>query len=181
VTLSATTAHFLWVAEREGVLAIGQDDLLKYAGPSQVIACALTFRLFRQAFADLSPDAPPLRDTIVLRTAFPGEGVHDCAEMIARVRSGGRLALDLDLGPVEAPPAPAGRFYFEIAIAGRARAYWPRPGIFDPPFVDMVTRFQDGAGTAEEQQAYRAFKCRIIATLMAAPEGNLFASREVAP
>lgn len=175
------TPHFLSVAEREGVLAIGRDDLLKYAGPSQIIACALSFRLFRRAFADLSPASPPLRDSIRVRTAFPGEGVHDCIEMIARARSGGRLVVDTNLGPAVAPPAPAGRFYFEIAIDDRARAYWPRPGFFEAPFIDMVTRFQDGAGTAAEQQAYIAFKHQLIARLLAATDDALFASQEIAP
>ena len=50
---------FLEVRERDGVFAIRHDDLLAYAGPSQLIACTLTFLLFERAFADLSPGAPP--------------------------------------------------------------------------------------------------------------------------
>lgn len=171
--------HFLVVAEREGTLALGRDDLLKYTGPSQIIACALSYRLFHRAFADLSPEGPPMREAISVRTAFPGEGVLDCIEMITRARTGDRLHVDITMGPAEAPSAPVGRFYFEVTIRDRASAYWPRSGFFDDPFTSMVQRYQDGAGTTAEQQVYREFKHAIIARLMAATEDGLFVRGEV--
>lgn len=170
---------FLEVGEREGTLAIRYDDLLAYAGPSQIIACTLTFRLFERAFADLSPLGVPRRDDIRVRTAFAGEGVHACIEMIARAVTGGRLCVDTRMGPGEAPAAPVGRFYFEVAIGGAARAYWPQPGIFDARFVDMVTRHQDGGGGAAAQAEYIAFKHALIARLRGSAPDELFESREV--
>ena len=178
--------HFIQVAEREGIVAIGRDDLLKYTGPSQIIACTLAFRLFARAFADLSPHAPPRRERISVFTAFPGEGVLDCIEMITRARTRGeRLVVDPDGGPSSAPPAPLGRFYFEIRIdderdGAAGRAYWPLPGYFDPPFVEWVTRFQEGEGTIAEQQEYIAFKHALIGRLMGAPDDALFASAPLA-
>lgn len=172
--------NFLVVAEREGELALGRDDLLKYAGPSHIVACALSFRLFQRAFRDLSPGKPPMRGSISVRTAFPGEGVLDCIEMIARARTRGRLMIDTSLGPDEAPPAPEGRLYFEIAIGSNALAYWPKPGFFDDPFVDMVIRYQNGAGSMAERQAYFEFKHATIARLMSASDDALFVGKECA-
>lgn len=174
--------HFILVAEREGVLAIGRDDLLKYTGPSQIIACTLSLRLFARAFADLSPGAPPRRESISVFSAFPGEGVIDCIEMITRACTiGARLTIDPERAPPEAPAAPKGRFYFEITVAGRGMAYMVRPGFFDPPFVEMVTRFQDGSGSPQQQRDYLAFKHALIGRLMGAADDALFASRPLAP
>ena len=170
---------FISVAEPEGVLSFGRDDLLKYAGPSQLIASALTLRLFAQAFSDLSPAAPPLRSDIRVLTAFPGDGILACTEMITRAWTQGRLTIDEGAGPAEAPPALPGRFYFEVWVAGRGRAYWPRPGFFTDEFRDLVVRFQDGAGSAEEQAAYLAFKHALIGRLLGARAEELFVSAEL--
>lgn len=174
-------AHFLAVAEREGVLAIGRDDLLRYAGPSQIIACTLAFRLFTRAFADLSPGRPPQRESILVVTAFTGEGMIDCIEMITRGRSrGNRLVIDPGRTRAEAPVSPTGPFHFEIFIDGHGRAYWPRPGFFEEPFADMVSRFQDGGGSPTEQASYFAFKHALFGRLMGAEDDALFASAPTA-
>ena len=170
---------FLEVRERDGVFAIRHDDLLAYAGPSQLIACTLTFLLFERAFADLSPGAPPRRDDIRLRTAFPGDGVHAAMEMVARAITDGRLVVDTRLGPPEAPPAPAGRFYFEVAIGSAARAYWPKPGVFDARFIDMVVNYQDGSGGPKAQADYLAYKHDLIGRLRSMAVGDLFESRDI--
>ncbi len=170
---------FLEVRERDGAFAIRHDDLLAYAGPSQLIACTLTFLLFERAFADLSPGAPPRRDDIRLRTAFPGDGVHAAMEMVARAVTDGRLVVDTRLGPPEAPAAPAGRFYFEVAIGNAARAYWPKPGVFDDRFIDMVVNYQDGSGGPKAQADYLAYKHDLIGRLRSMAIGDLFESREI--
>lgn len=171
---------FLEVGERDGAFAIRHDDLLAYAGPSQLIACTLTFLLFERAFADLSPGTPPRRDDIRLRSAFPGDGVQAAMEMICRAVTDGRLTVDTRLGPPEAPAAPAGRFYFEVAIGGAARAYWPKRGFFDQRFIDMVVNYQDGGGGPAAQVEYAAFKHDLIARLRGMPVADLFESREIA-
>lgn len=170
---------FIAVAEPEGDLYFGRDDLLKYAGPSQLIASALVLRLLARAFADLSPDAPPRRDTIRVLTAFPGEGVIDSIELVTRARTQGRLTIATEAGPSEAPPALPGRFYFEIRIGARGRAYWPAPGYFTDEFRELVTRHQDGSGSPAELEAYLAYKHRLIGRLLGAPDGELFHSREI--
>lgn len=173
--------QFLAVRDGDGVVAITREHLLTYSGPSQLIASALMFRLFEQAFADLSPEAPPERRAIAVLVAFPGDGVLDGVEMVTRARTGGRLTIDPDAGPADAPPSLVGRFYFEVAVNGRRRGYWPAAGYFTDHFRDQVARYQDGGGTDGEQAAYLAFKHELVGRLLGAPDGALFHSREVGP
>lgn len=172
--------QFLVVADRDGLVAIGRDDLVRYAGPSQIVASALMLRLFARAFADLSPDAPPHRDAVTVLVAFPGDGILDCVEMITRARTRGRLVVDETAGPPEALPSIVGRFYFEVAIAGRRRGYWLKPGYFTDGFLAQIRRHQDGAGSAEERADYQIAKHTLIGRLLGAPDDALFDSREVA-
>jgi hypothetical protein len=172
---------FVSVAEPEGLISIGRDDLLKYAGPSQLIASALMLRLFARAFADLSPHAPPQRSAIRMLTAFPGEGILDCIELVTRARTQNRLLIDTEAGPAEAPAALPGRFYFEVWIERCGRAYWPCASLFTEEFRASVSRFQDGAGTPEEQAAYIAFKHALIGRLLGCSDDALFHTRQLDP
>ena len=79
----------------------------------------------------------------------------------------------------KAPPAPAGRFYFEVAIGNAARAYWPKPGVFDARFIDMVVNYQDGSGGPKAQADYLAYKHDLIGRLRSMAVGDLFESRDI--
>lgn len=173
--------QFVTVADQDGCLAIGRDDLVRYAGPSQIVASALMLRLFARAFADLSPQTPPRRDDIKVLVAFPGDGVLDCVEMITRARTRGRLAIDESAGPADALPATVGRFYFEVEIAGRRLGYSLKPGFFSDSFVAQIRRHQDGAGTAAELADYQIAKHALIGKLLGSPDDALFSVREVTP
>jgi hypothetical protein len=171
--------QFLPLRDGGAPIAIDRGHLLAFAGPDQIIATALMFRLYDHAVADLSPNAPPERRRIETLVAFPGPGILDCVEMVTRARDGDRLTVATDAGPPDAPPALLGRFYFEIAMQGRRRAYWPMAGHFTAAFLDQVRRFQDGAGTAMEQADYQEFKHGLVGRLMGAPYGKLFHAREI--
>lgn len=171
--------QFVTVADQDGLVAIGRDDLVRYAGPSQIVASALVLRLFARAIADLSPDAPPHRDDIRVLVAFPGDGILDCVEMISRARTRGRLTIDIEAGPPEALPSIVGRFYFEVAVGDRRRGYWLRPGYFTDAFVAQIRRHQDGAGTPEELDDYQIAKHALIGRLLGAPDAALFDSKEI--
>ncbi|MDQ2082856.1 hypothetical protein RA307_21940 [Xanthobacteraceae bacterium Astr-EGSB] len=171
--------QFLTVRDQDGLVAIGRDDLVRYAGPAQIVASALCLRLFDRAFRDLSPDKPPHRDDIRVLVAFPGDGILDCVEMITRARTRGRLTIDVGAGPAEAPPALVGRFYFEIAIAGRRHGYRLADGFFTPAFVELVKRHQDGGGTPAEREEYQRAKHDLIGRLLGAADEALFVACEI--
>lgn len=171
--------QYVAVRDHDGVIAIGRDDLVRYAGPGQIVASALCLRLFARAFSDLSPEQPPLRNDIRVLVAFPGDGILDCVELITRARTRDRLTIDITAGPEETPPSIVGRFYFEIAIGKRARGYWLANGFFTDAFVNQIRRLQEGGGTAEELADYQVAKHALIGRLLGAADNELFHSREV--
>jgi hypothetical protein len=166
--------QFVTVRDQDGVVAIGQDDLVRYAGPGQIVASALCLRLFARSFADLSPEGPPLRDEIRVLLAFPGPGILDGVEMITRARTRGRLVVDPAAGPASAPRAPVGRFFFAVAIGARSRGYALAPGFFTEAFLTQVTRHQEGAGSAAERAAYLGAKYDLIGRLCGTPLDQVF-------
>ena len=172
------TIHFL-VSERGIPIPVTREHLTLYAGPSQIIATALMFRLFARALADLSPEKPPERSDLSVLTAFPGPGILDCIEYVTRARTlnDGRLVIDTDAGPAEAPIALKGRFYFEVGVGRQRRGYWPSEGYFDRAFLNMVAAYQGGRNTPEEETAYQSFKQQLIGRILGAPEDTLFCSR----
>lgn len=173
--------QFVRIRDRDGEVAIGRDDLVRYAGPEQIVASALCLRLFARAFADLSPDTPPRRETVRVLSAFPGEGLLDGIELITRARSRGALVVDPLAGPAEAPPAGIGRFYFVVAVGERARGYMLAPGLFSDTFLGLVGRLQDGGGTPHERAAYQGAKHELIGRLLGTPDETLLRTCEAPP
>jgi len=171
--------QYVAVRDHDGIIAIGRDDLVRYAGPGQIVASALCLRLFARAFSDLSPGKPPLRNDIRVLVAFPGDGILDCVEMITRARTRDRLTIDITTGPEETPPSIVGRFYFEIAIGDNARGYWLADGFFTDAFIDQIRHLQEGGGTEKELANYQVAKHELIGRLLGAPDHELFHSREV--
>ncbi|WP_181015388.1 hypothetical protein, partial [Alkalispirochaeta sphaeroplastigenens] len=116
-----------------------------------------------------------------LLTAFPGEGILEALELVTRVpsRHPERLVIDPSAGPDEAPPVPGGRFYLEIQVGQRRRGYWPSRDLIDDRFRGQVERFQEGAGTAREQEQYRRYKEETARHILQMEEGELFTSRPV--
>ncbi len=166
--------QFVAVADRDGIMAIGRDDLVKYAGAEQIVASALCLRLFALAFDDLSPGVPPLREAISVLVAFPGDGILDCVEMITRARTRGRLKVDTEAGPADVPPAIIGRFYFEISIRDQSAGYSLRNGFFTNDFLDMVKKHQSGNTTADEIAEYQNRKHALIGSILGATSQDLF-------
>ncbi len=171
--------QFITVRDRDGLVAIGRDDLIRYAGPSEVVASALCLRLFARAFKDLSPDTPPTRNDIKVLVAFPGDGILDCVEMITRARTRGRLTINTEAGPEGVPPSIVGRFYFEVSIAGKAKGYSLGHGFFTDAFVTQIRRHMDGTAAPEEFADYQVAKHALIGRLLGTPDHELFHAHEV--
>jgi hypothetical protein len=73
-----------------------------------------------------------------------------------------------------------GRFYFEVALGGRRRGYWLRPGYFTDAFLDQIRRHQDGSGSPAELAAYQVAKHALIGRLLGAPDDALFGTVDIA-
>src|ERR1700744_5507994 len=62
------------VQEHGQLLEFSYTDMLCYAGPYSPAGVANAFKVLQRAFAALSPNQPPQRRSVVIRTAFQGPG-----------------------------------------------------------------------------------------------------------
>ena len=158
----------LVVSEPEGTLSFNREDMIRYAGHGQIIASGVVFRLLQRAFMDLSPQEPPSRKDILVLTAFPGEGVRDCIELVTRAVTDGRFTLDVNVAPSGAPSSPiGGGMYFEVGYRGKAFAYTFNPEIFDEHWYQSVQNFQDGCDSSENHGRYVSYKYGVLGELLA--------------
>jgi hypothetical protein len=167
------------VRDNNEILEFSPASLYAYCGPTQIIASALMFRLFEHAFGELSPELPPDREDIRFLAGFPGTGIAECVELVTRIRTRhpGRFTVDAGAAPPEAPLTVSGALYFEIQIKERRKAYWPPGELFDDVFRKNVGLYQNGGGTAKDQEEYLAYKKRLSAAILQAPRENFFSSR----
>lgn len=170
----------LVLQDQSNEVCITWDQLYGYCGPDQLIATSVSYRLFEQAFRELSPNTPPRREQISLLTAFPGRGLLECIEMITRLASLAphRLILDTDAGPQHAPIAYIGRFYFEIQISDKRKSFCPIDGFFDDEFRHQVSSFQNKSLNKQEYQNYIAFKWNKVQSIMNHSD-NIFVSQDI--
>ena len=158
------------VEERGQLLEFSYTDMLCYAGPYSPAGVANAFKVMQRAFAALSPNQPPQRRSIVIRTAFAGPGARDGFEAVTRAFTDGRYTVD----PALARP-DRGRllqsFVFQVAIAGRAATLLLRKGFVTAEFIDL-------AGKSERDQAEEAhldqLKAELAQRLLAAPAEDVY-------
>jgi hypothetical protein len=130
-------AETVAVEERGRTLEFTFDDLLRYAGPGSPGGVAVAFKVMQRAFTVLSPDQPPLRRSVVVRTAFRGPGARDGVEAVTRAVSDDRYTLDRSL-----VRSDRGRlledFVFEVGIGGKAVTLLLRDGFVTDEFLDLA-------------------------------------------
>ena len=118
-------------------IAFTFEDLLKYHGPGSPAGVAVAFKALQRAFAVLSPDAPPERRSVTVRTPFRGPGARDCFEAVTRAVTDGRFTVDRTLLRTD-----RGRlledFVFEIGLDGAAVTLLLRDGFVDDEFIDLA-------------------------------------------
>jgi hypothetical protein len=85
------------VQELGQTIAYSFEDLMRYHGPGSPGGVAQSFKVMERAFAVLSPDAPPQRREIAIRTSFGGPGARDGFEAVTRAVTGERFAVDASL------------------------------------------------------------------------------------
>ena len=136
------------VQELGQLLEFSYTDMLCYAGPYSPAGVAIALKVMQRAFAALSPNQPPHRRSVVIRTAFQGPGARDGFEAVTRAVTDGRYIVD----PALARPDRGRllqRFVFQVSIKGRAATLLMRPGFITAEFFEL-------AGKAERDQAEEA-------------------------
>jgi hypothetical protein len=151
-------------------LEFSYTDMLCYAGPSSPAGVASAFKVMQRAFGALSPNQPPQRRSVVIRTPFQGPGARDGFEAVTRAVTDGRYIVDSALARPD-----RGRllqsFVFQISIAGRTATLLLRPGFVTAEFIDL-------AGKAERDHAEEArldeIKAELARQILVTPAEDVY-------
>jgi hypothetical protein len=158
------------VHERGDVLRFAFDDALRYAGPHSPAGVAIGFKVLQRAFDVLSPDAPPERRSITVRTAFRGPGARDAVEAVTRAVTDGRFTIDRELLRVD-----RGRlledFVFEVAVGGPVLTLLLRDGFVTDEFIDLA-RVADR--TDAQEHRLDGLKAQLAQRVMATHAADVF-------
>lgn len=157
-------AETLRVRERGRTLEFSFDDLLRYAGPHSPAGVATAFKAMQRAFGVLSPDEPPQRRAVAVRTAFRGPGARDGFEAVTRAVIDGRYTVDpamtrSDLGRLRQS------FVFEVTIGDHTVALVLRDGFVTEEFIVLAQK--DDRNPADESRLDE-LKAELAQRLMAA-------------
>ena len=160
----------LLVQERGQLLEFSYTDMLCYAGPHSPAGVANAFKVMQRAFAALSPNQPPQRRSVVIRTAFQGPGARDGFEAVTRAVTDGRYTVDLAL-----TRRNRGRllqsFVFQISIAGRAATLLLRPGFVTAEFIDLAGRSDRSQA---EEHTLDQLKADLAERILAVPAEDVY-------
>jgi hypothetical protein len=160
----------LLVQERGQLLEFSYTDMLCYAGPYSPAGVANAFKVMQRAFAALSPNQPPKRRSVVIRTPFQGPGARDGFEAVTRAVTDGRYTVDLALMRRD-----RGRllqnFVFQISIAGRSATLLLRPGFVTTEFIDLAGK-SDRSQT--EELKLDQLKAHLAQRIMASPAEHVY-------
>jgi hypothetical protein len=158
------------VEERGQLLEFSYTDMLCYAGPYSPAGVASAFKVMQRAFAALSPNQPPQRRSIIIRTAFQGPGARDGFESVTRAVTDGRYTVD----PALARP-DRGRllqsFVFQVTITGRTATLLLRPGYVTAEFSNLAGK---GHRNQAEETRLNQLKVDLAERLLAAPAEDVY-------
>ena len=146
------------------------DDMVRFHGGGSPGGVAIAFKVLQRAFGLLSPEAPPQRRSIVVRTAFRGPGARDGIEAVTRAVSDGRFTVDRGL-----VRADRGRlledFVFEIDIGGNTVTLALRLGFVTEEFIDLA---RTEHRTSDQEERLNVLKALLAQTVMDAPAEEVY-------
>lgn len=153
------------VQELGQLLEFSYTDMLCYAGPHSPAGVATAFKVMQRAFGVLSPNQPPARRAIVIRTALAEQGARDGFESVTRAVSDGRYTLDPALSRRDRGRVLQ-RFVFHIAVSGRTATLLLRPGFVTAEFLDLAHKAER---TQRDETRFDQLETRLARRLLATP------------
>ena len=158
------------VAEHGRLLTFGFEDMNRYHGGGSPAGVATAFKVLQRAFAVLSPDRPPDRRSVMIRTAFRGPGARDGFEAVTRAVSDARFTVDRTL---VRPDLGRRRedFVFAVGIGGTSVTMVLRDGFVSAEFIDLA-RTQDRS--PEQESHLDELKAQLAQWLLATPADELY-------
>jgi hypothetical protein len=158
------------VAELGRTISFSFDDMMRYHGPGSPAGVAVAFKAMQRAFDLLSPDAPPERRSIEVRTAFRGPGARDGFEAVTRAVTDGRYTVDRSL-----VRSDRGRlledFVFEVGLGETTVTLLLREGFVDDEFIDLA---RTEARTDAQETRLDALKAQLAQRILATPVADVF-------
>ena len=158
------------VQERGQRITFTFDDVMRYHGVHSPGGVAVAFKAMQRAFPLVSPDQPPPRRNIVVRTAFRGPGARDCFEAVTRAVSDDRYTVDRSLVRTD-----RGRliedFVFVLGIADRTVTLLLRDGFVTAEFIDLART--EGRTEAQEVRLDE-LKAQLAQRVMATPAVEVY-------
>jgi hypothetical protein len=144
--------------------------MMRYHCVHSPAGVAMAFKVMQRAFAVLSPDEPPDRRSVTVRTAFRGPGARDGFEAVTRADTDGRYTVDRSL-----VRSDRGRlledFVFEVTIGDCTATLLLGEGFVTDEFIDL-TRATDR--TAEHERRLDELKAQLAQRVMAAPTADVY-------
>ncbi len=158
------------VRELGRTIAYSFEDLLKYHGPGSPGGVAHAFKVMERAFAVLSPDEPPQRRKIAVRTSFGGPGARDGFEAVTRAVSGDRYAVDAGLARPERG-RELERFVFVVSYGDASVTLLLRDGFVPPEFLDLARK---DARSEQENARLDVLKAEMAERVMGADAADVY-------
>ncbi|MFZ0835528.1 MAG: hypothetical protein WAM92_21135 [Mycobacterium sp.] len=163
-------AETIHVQELGRVIEFSFDDLMRYHGPAAPGGVANAFKVLQRAFAALSPDEPPQRRSVRIRTAFRGPGARDGVEAVTRAVTDGRYIVDpalarTDLGRLRES------FVFEVSIGEKSVTLLLKDGFVTEEFIHLA---QKNDRTDTEESRLDELKAQLAQRVMAADAADVY-------
>jgi hypothetical protein len=158
------------VQESGRTIEFSFEDMMRYHGPGSPGGVANAFKVMQRAFQVLSPDEPPQRRSIAVRTAFRGPGARDGFEAVTRAVFDGRYTVALELAR-----ADLGRlrqsFVFEVSVGQRSVTLLLRDGFVTEEFIDLAGK---DSRTADEESRLDELKAQLARRVMGADAADVY-------
>lgn len=166
------------IKDREDVLEISYEDMIKYHGRLHIAGVAIAYKALQLGFEKLLPGKVPERKKVGFVSGL-GEGatgVLDAVEMVARVRTRGMLGADKNMGKdVQAPATPdGGKFYFELTYDGARLGLALKEGLIPEEFMTLLRKAMDGKLQHQDALRLQEVKEEMASSLMAHEAEELF-------
>lgn len=164
------------VTEDKGktVTELTLHDCEQYHGLKRCGGLAMCFRLMKYALDRLVPEGKAAeRSLITFKTAFPGPGITDSAEMIGRCVTRRRF-LALPAEDIQAPECIFGKLYFEIGYGSKVIKFTAKEGVASPEFLAAGRKFYTGTASPEETENWICFKGKLYDAVLGSEIEDLF-------
>jgi hypothetical protein len=164
-------SEILEVRERGQALTFTFDGMLRYHGGHSPAGVAMAFKVMQRAFTVLSPDGPPDRRSITVRTAFRGPGARDGFEAVIRAVSDDRYIVDRSLVRGDRGHLLED-FVFVVGIADRTVTLLLRDGFVTDEFIDLA---RTENRTDSQEARLDSLKAQLAQRVMSASASAVFA------